>query len=213
MAELMAQQRVRVSVHAPDPISQAGIATVVRSCPGIWLVDEGNGENRQVAVLVSDAVDEEVLQRSRAVRRSGRARVVLVLTSLDDRAMLAAVASGVHAIVPRSDATPDRIREVVIAAAEGAGALPPDLLGRLLDEIARMHEDVLVPAGLGYSGLTEREVSVLRLVAEGHDTYEIAGRLCYSERTIKNVLHDVTARLNLKNRTHAVAYAVRKGLI
>ena len=45
------------------------------------------------------------------------------------------------------------------------------------------------------------------------DTSEIASRMCYSERTVKNVLHDLTSRLQLKNRTHAVAYAVREGLI
>jgi DNA-binding CsgD family transcriptional regulator len=53
----------------------------------------------------------------------------------------------------------------------------------------------------------------LKLVASGHDTAEIAGRLCYSQRTVKNILHDVTTRLQLRNRSHAVAYAVREGLI
>jgi DNA-binding CsgD family transcriptional regulator len=50
-------------------------------------------------------------------------------------------------------------------------------------------------------------------VANGHDTAEIAGRLSYSQRTVKNILHDVTTRLQLRNRSHAVAYAVREGLI
>ena len=54
---------------------------------------------------------------------------------------------------------------------------------------------------------------MLRLVADGFDTAEIARRLSYSQRTIKNVIHDVTVRLNLTNRSHAVAYAVREGLI
>jgi DNA-binding NarL/FixJ family response regulator len=54
---------------------------------------------------------------------------------------------------------------------------------------------------------------VLRLIADGHDTNEIARPLCYSQRTVKNVLHDVTSRLKLRNRFHAVAYAVREGLI
>ena len=63
------------------------------------------------------------------------------------------------------------------------------------------------------SGLTEREIEVLRLVAEGLDTAEIADKLAYSERTIKNVIHDITSRLCLRNRTHAVAWAVREGLI
>ena len=54
---------------------------------------------------------------------------------------------------------------------------------------------------------------VLKLLADGLDTSEIARRLSYSERTIKAVLHDVTARFQLRSRAHAVAYAVRAGLI
>jgi len=54
---------------------------------------------------------------------------------------------------------------------------------------------------------------VLRLVADGLETSEIASRLSYSERTIKKVLHEVMTRLQLRNRSHAVAYALRNGLI
>jgi DNA-binding NarL/FixJ family response regulator len=63
------------------------------------------------------------------------------------------------------------------------------------------------------SALRSREVDVLRLVAEGYDTAEIARTLSYSERTIKKVLHEMTMRLQLRNRSHAVAYALRAGLI
>jgi DNA-binding NarL/FixJ family response regulator len=61
--------------------------------------------------------------------------------------------------------------------------------------------------------LNPREVRVLRLVADGRPTYDIARELSYSERTVKNILHDVTNRLQLRNRAHAVAYALREGLI
>ena len=72
---------------------------------------------------------------------------------------------------------------------------------------------MLAPRGLTFSGLTDREVRVLRLLAEGFDTAEVGRQLFLSERTVKNVVHDVTSRLNLRNRTHAVAYALRQGLI
>jgi DNA-binding NarL/FixJ family response regulator len=61
--------------------------------------------------------------------------------------------------------------------------------------------------------LAERERCVLQLFADGLSTREVARQMCYSERTIKNVLQDLTIRLNVRNRTHAVAYAVRHGWI
>jgi len=54
---------------------------------------------------------------------------------------------------------------------------------------------------------------VLALLAEGYPTREIAQRLSYSERTIKNVVQEITTRLQLRNRTQAVAYAIRRGWI
>ena len=91
--------------------------------------------------------------------------------------------------------------------------MPADLLGRLIDNVARIQNDLLSPRGLRVTGMADREVRILRLVADGLDTREIAGELNYSERTVKNVLHDVTTRFQLRNRSQAVAYAVREGLI
>jgi DNA-binding CsgD family transcriptional regulator len=90
---------------------------------------------------------------------------------------------------------------------------PSDLLGRLLNQIGSLQRDLLTPRGLTFTGLTKRELEVLRLVAAGYNTNEIARRLAFSERTVKNAIHDVTTRLQLRNRSHAVAYAVRQGLI
>jgi DNA-binding NarL/FixJ family response regulator len=68
-------------------------------------------------------------------------------------------------------------------------------------------------SGDGRPVLAERDLAVLRLVAEGYDTAEVAQRLAYSESTIKGVLHGVMARLEARNRSHAVAVALRGGLI
>ena len=79
--------------------------------------------------------------------------------------------------------------------------------------MGQLQRQVLSPRGLTFSGLTEREAAVLRLLADGYDTAEVGRRLYYSERTVKNIIHDVTSRLELRNRAHAVAYAIREGLI
>jgi DNA-binding NarL/FixJ family response regulator len=70
-------------------------------------------------------------------------------------------------------------------------------------------------AGKGGGGrhLTRRELDVLSLLADGDTTREIAQRLSYSERTVKNIVHDVRAKLEGRTRAHAVALASRRGLI
>ena len=69
------------------------------------------------------------------------------------------------------------------------------------------------PMTTSLSPLTVREQEVLRLVADGHPTREVAKRLSYSERTVKNVIHDVVTKFNARSRSQAVAAAVREGLI
>jgi DNA-binding NarL/FixJ family response regulator len=61
--------------------------------------------------------------------------------------------------------------------------------------------------------LSARDLSVLRLLADGSSTADIAFGLAYSESTIKNVVHDLVHRLGARNRTHAVAMAIRAGVI
>jgi len=151
-----------------------------------------------------------------ALRRAGAetgAPIVLVCQEVAEADLMTAVECRVVAILPRSAVTTERLAHSVRAAAAGGGVLPPNLIGELLKQVDRMQRDVLAPNGLNASGLTPREVDVLRLMADGFDTNEIAGKLCYSERTVKNVIYGVTHRLKLRNRSHAVAYALRAGMI
>jgi DNA-binding NarL/FixJ family response regulator len=101
----------------------------------------------------------------------------------------------------------------ILAAASGNGVMPRDILGKLLKRVEMLQREVLAPNGLNVAGLEPREVDVLRLIAEGWGTDEIAKELQYSERTVKNVIYNVTNRLKLRNRAHAVAYALRAGVI
>ena len=205
--------RVPVYVSAADALSRIGAISQLRGAGEVVVVDEVELEEGGVALVVADEVDAETIGVIRSLRRRGVERVALLVGRLDDKALLAAVEAGVAGVLRRSEATPGNLGAAIRAVAAGEGRLPPDLLGRLLDQVGQLQRQVLGPRGLTFSGMTERELAVLRLLADGLDTTEIGRQLFYSERTVKNIVHDVTSRLDLRNRTHAVAYALRQGLI
>lgn len=207
-----ARERIPIYVSACDPLSRDGVASQLRG-HGVELVDERGLNPDVVAVVVVDEMDDQAVGEIRSLRRRGVDHVVVVATRLDDAGLLAAAEAGASGVLRRAQAGPASLLACIRSAAAGEGSLPPDLLGRLLGQVGRLQRQVLAPRGLTFSGLTDREVRVLRLLAEGFDTAEVGRQLYLSERTVKNVVHDVTSRLNLRNRTHAVAYALRQGLI
>ena len=206
-------RRIPVFVYAHDPVLQAGVASQLRGHPDVEVVQDDRPDDADVAVVVSDQVDSSAVTVIRGIQRNGVPRVVAVLSVLDTAGVLAAVEAGACGMIRRAEATTARLVEAVRSAANGDGTLSPDLLGGLLSRLGNLQNDVLRPLGLSFTGLNDREVEVLRLVADGYDTDEIAEKLCYSPRTVKNVLHDVTVRYHLRNRSHAVAFALRQGLI
>jgi DNA-binding NarL/FixJ family response regulator len=132
---------------------------------------------------------------------------VLVCTSeCGEEAVISAMQAGAVGFLRKHTLTADSLGAAVRAAASGSGVLTPDLLGRLVSGLPA--EDRRAAARL-----TDREQQVLALIAEGHPTREVALQLSYSERTVKNVLHDVVTKLNARSRSQAVAFAVREGLI
>jgi DNA-binding NarL/FixJ family response regulator len=205
--------RISVAIASADPLSRAGLAAHLRDQAGIDVVSDTAAESAAVMVVVADDVDEDATRELRELRAAGHERLVLLVAKVDDAGLLAAVEAGVSGVVRRSQATAGHLATAIRAASVGEGTLPPDLLGRLLSQVGRLQRQVLHPRGLTFAGLTEREVAVLRLLADGLDTAEVGRRLFFSERTVKNVIHDITSRLDLRNRTHAVAYAIRQGLI
>ena len=210
-------RRIPVAVTTADPVSRAGIASQLRGSQLIEVVDESRLDvdvrAEAVALVVAEQWEEDTARTIRGLRQRGLERVVLLVSRLDDKGLLAAVEAGACGILRRQQATSTNLVAAIRSAAAGEGTLPPDLLGRLLDQVGRLQRQVLKPRGLTIGGLTEREIEVLKLLADGLDTAEVGQRLFLSDRTVKTIVHDVTSRLELRNRTHAVAHAIRLGLI
>ncbi|KAA2258076.1 response regulator transcription factor [Solihabitans fulvus] len=205
--------RVPVATYAADPILRFGVAHQLRPRPEVELLGPDEEDRAKVALVVVDQVDEDAVQLLLRLRRSSAARTALVVGRFEGAALRSAIECGVAAVLRRSEADQDRLVAVVTAVARGEGVLPGDLLGQLLDHVGQLQRAALDPRGVTLSTLAAREVDVLRLVSEGFDTNEIADKLSYSERTIKNILYEINTRLRLRNRAHAVGYAMRNGLI
>lgn len=205
--------RTPVFVYADDPVSQAGLEQLLRTRSEIYVVASGQIDDARVAVVGCDEIDETTVRTISGIQRDGCPHVLVVANHLDEDGVLAAGEAGTLGMLRRHEATPERLAAVVAHVAAGEASVPPDLVGRLLGAVRRLQR--AAPYG-GYqppAALTDREREILRLLAEGRDTAEIATKLCYSERTVKGVIHGLTTRLQLRNRSHAVAFALRNELI
>jgi DNA-binding NarL/FixJ family response regulator len=201
-------ERVRVVVQAPDPISAAGVASCFRARVDFDVVPVEYRSDADVAVVVVGAFTPGVVAALRRAAAELGTPVVLVVDGISRGELLTAVECRVVAVVPRAAATSERLQRAVEVAFTGGGVLPVNLVGELIRHVEEMQREV------GSSNcLTDREIDVVRLLADGLDTLGIARELSLSERTVKNVISGMTTRLNLRNRSHAVAYAMRAGVI
>jgi DNA-binding NarL/FixJ family response regulator len=215
-----------VFIYATDPMSSAGAKAQLVNRPEIELVGPADRDRARVALVIADAAaDDSVARAVRAVKVDGVPNVVLVAARFDEAGVIDAVAAGVTSFVRRAEATSAKLVDVIQEADISGCQLPQGLLNkaavaqRQWTSEAPEEIDLIEPAGGGgvstmtSVGLSTREAEVLRLVADGFDTTDIAQQLAYSESTIKGILAKLMARMDARNRCHAIAIAVRAGLI
>jgi DNA-binding NarL/FixJ family response regulator len=208
---------VKVLVHATEEISEAGARAMLSGHERLQVVPDDPACPPDVLVVVVDGVVGTSafarLRRCRAAEPGPGLRAVLVADRLRSEDLLPAIECGMSALLSRGELREGVLAAAVLAVSRGAAFIPYRLQGVLLDQIGRLRSQVLAPAGLTLSGIETRERDVLQLIAQGYQTDEIADRLTYSEGTVKNVLYGMMSRLRLNSRSHAVAYAMRAGVI
>jgi len=196
---------VQVFILDAHSIYRGGLAACLSAFEEVGRVGEAGAEadaKRDPVLLGAEVVivDARIPGAEKFVRwvsKTTGARVLVSGSRCDESEVLAATRAGAVGFLCKETLTPDALRAAVRAAAVAPAVAP----------------GVLASRRPSFSRLTSREEEVLRLVAAGHPTREVARRLCYSERTIKNVIHDVVTKLNARTRSQAVAEAVREGLI
>lgn len=205
----------RIFIVDPNVIFRMGMVAYLGSLSGIGEVvgcdspDEAwqaDGLAGAELVIADAAVGQIAMFIGQVRQRIGRP-VLITTESWDRDAALEAVGANAIGVVCKEGLTAESLGVQVRAALHGAGVVPPQLLMSL----GSSTDDA---AGAGRrSGLTKRERAVLRLIADGRLTREVATELSYSERTVKTVLRDATVKLGARSRSQAVACAVREGLI
>ncbi|HEU5331176.1 MAG TPA: LuxR C-terminal-related transcriptional regulator [Actinocrinis sp.] len=206
--------RVRVHVSARDVTARAGALALVRRC-GITLAPEPDGAADTVVVAAAQTVEAAIddwIAGGAAARFSGGHRLLVMAETFSPSGVLHAVRAGAYTMLRSTHATPEQLAAAVAAAHRGGGLMPYEVLIRLLGGSAGAKPRPVAPAPPP-SVLTARQLTVLALMADGHGNAAIARALSCSEHTVKNVIYDLTARLQVRNRAQAVACAVRRGLI
>jgi DNA-binding NarL/FixJ family response regulator len=159
----------------------------------------------QIDVLVLEATGSAARRTGERGWPAGLAVVATVRLPPGDE-VRALARAGVGAFLDREEVTPDNLALAVRGAFTGTVTVPRDAFSAMISG----GWDTAV---LRARGLVPRERDVLRLLAEGRDTRSISDELSYSERTVKNIVHDVLVKLDCRTRAQAVGVATRHGLI
>jgi DNA-binding NarL/FixJ family response regulator len=182
----------------------------------VRLLPPGAVADADVTVLFAHQVSGDVLATMRQLVKQvakPAMKFVLVADHIGEMELIRAVRYGLVGFVPRSQGCMNQVLQAVLRSREGGVQFPDVLVKSLIDQMRSMQEDVLEPHGLNIAGFKDREIEVLKLLAEGMDTAAVARQLNYSQRTIKNILAGLVFRLGLRNRTQAIVYAMRAGVI
>jgi DNA-binding NarL/FixJ family response regulator len=202
---------LRVALRATDPVMLAGLTSFLES--EVALVERHELTEHDVMVVQVERLTPQVIAELRRGDILGRVPKVLLTDEFTRSDVQAVAACRVAAVLSVARISRAQLVKTVLSVAGRHNPMSPHVLDRLLEAASPFQDDAFHPKRRQSDGLTVREVDVLRLVAEGYDTAQIAVKLCYSQRTVKNIVYALTTRLKLRNRPHAVAYAIRNGVI
>ncbi len=208
---------IRVLVVDDHAIIRKGIEAVLDLVSDIEMV--GEAENGLQAVQLEQEVHPDVILMDlmmpemdgiaciRKIKDQHSSAKILVLTNFAGEEMIfpaiKAGAMGYHL----KDSSPETLIDAIRQVNQGVASLHPSIAKKLLDEL--QHSD---KQQLSDEPLTQREVEVLRLIAQGFENREIAEKLVISEATVRTHVSNILGKLHLASRTQAALYALREGL-
>ena len=210
-------ETVRILIADDHAVVREGLRGLIASEPGMEVI--GEAKDGPEAVLKAVALCPDVtlmdlamprldgIEAIRQIKADNPEARILVLTSFaDDDRVFPAIKSGALGYLLK-DSSPHDLLQAIRDVYHGESSLHPTIARKLVRELSQPSN--LPPAA---EPLTEREVDVLRLVAQGLSNDEIGGRLFIAERTVRTHVSNILGKLHLANRTQAALYALREGL-
>lgn len=200
-------------------IVRNGVRAFLETQPDIQVVGE-TGSGAEAVQLAAELVPDVVLmdlvmpgmdgvEATWRVRQVSPRSQVVVLTSFhDDSHVFPAIRAGALSYLLK-DIAPDELADAVRTAAHGEAILHPRIAARMVKEIQGNRVQIDNP----YTNLSDREMDVLLLIADGLSNAEIAEHLVLSEKTVKGHVSNMLNKLHLNDRTQAAVYAWREGLV
>ncbi len=202
---LNARPEVTIVGEAGD--AQTAVAEAARLVPDVVLMD-------LVMPLIpgGEASDQSGILATRQIRQASPHTQVVVLTSFSqDELLFAAVKAGAISYLLK-DTDAENLLHTLLAASRGEAVLHPRVARRLMAEISTPTKGQEAKEKL-VEALTERELEVLHLIAQGMSNADIAGKLVITERTVKAHVSNLLGKLSLSDRTQAAVYAWREGIM
>ena len=212
---------IRVAVVDDQELFRRGLTMLLAVEEDIDVVGEA-GDGVAATELATSAVPDVILMDVRMPRRSGieaclsikdaapSAKIIMLTVSDEEADLYEAVKNGASGYLLK-DSSIEEVAQAIRVVADGQSLISPSMAIKLLDEFKQMSRSdrQQVPS----PRLTDRELEVLKLVAQGLNNREIAKRLFISENTVKNHVRNILEKLQLHSRMEAVMYAVREKLL
>ncbi|MFI5779958.1 response regulator transcription factor [Nocardia sp. NPDC051570] len=204
-------QPCRVLLYEGNELVRAGVVSILEAEPDISVVAEAiNGG--AIGALIRRHAPNVVVCDGEAALRSVFAELPVIAMCESSEELDHVVRAGVRGIVLRSDARRQLVRAVREVVA-GNAYIAPSAAGYILDLLGARIPAVDPVVSRGFDMLTAREREVLRMIALGFSTAEVAGTLCRSRATIKSHISHLLAKLGVQDRGQAIVLAYRVGLV
>jgi len=213
--------RIRLLIAEDETLVRHALAQLLGAEADIEVV--GQAPNGEAAVVAAQAQQPDVvlmdinmpkldgISATRQIVQELPACAVVMLTVLDnDDSLFEAVKAGARGYVLK-DAPPEEVLAAIRAAAAGEGFLGPALVSRVMSEFARISR-LRAAAKEVFAELTRREMEILELLGKGMRNRDIAATLYLSEKTVKNHVSAILAKLHVNDRTEAALLAAKHGL-